>query len=254
MKESQLRSYISNLPIGADAISFGIEEEPPAGAIDPDKIPDGIVTGTNLVEFDGEVDAELRSAVALSLLAAQRVASNDVVVATPDQWLERHNTVLKNLNWMIEGGGSVEQTFDKVDVEVHDAIIPFLTAALGGAAAASSLIVTALKQLQQVNKDSPWITLFDSESRRFEVSEYQFTRVAVEQDRVVMNLAAARFDATFGRKQILFFKITKQHAKFRMANSSMLADAELLRMSSDGLKTKLARLTNKFLLELDIGE
>ena len=254
MKESELRSYISNLPIGADAISFGVEEVTPIGAVDPAKLPDGVVTGTNLVEFDGEVDAELRTAVALSLLAAQRVASNDVVVATPDQWLERHNTVLTNLNWMLEGGGSVEQRFDKVDVKVHDAIIPFLTAVLGGATGAAPLIVTALKQLQQVNKDSPWITLFDTESRRFEVSEFQFTRVAVEEDRVVMKLAAARFDASYGRTQVLFFKITKQSAKFELANSSMLANTELLRMSSDGLKTKLARLTNIYVRELDIGE
>ncbi len=254
MKQSELRSYISNLPVGPDAVGFGIEEEPVIGAIDPDDIPDGVVTGTNLVEFNGDVDAELRTAVTLSLLAAQRVASNDVVVATPDQWLQRHNTVLMNLNWILEGGGSVDQKFDKVNVEVHDAIIPFLTAALGGAAVASSLIVTALKQLQQINQDSPWITLLDRESRRFEVSEYHFTRVAIEQDKVVMNLAAARFDASYGRTQVLFFKITQQDARFQMANSSMLADSQLLRMSSDGLKTKLSRLTDKYITALDIGD
>ena len=254
MRDIELQSYISNLPVGADVTSFGIEEEPPVGAIDPDQIPDGIVTGNNLVEFDGEVDPELRTAVALSLLAAQRVASNDVVVATPDQWIDRHNTVLTNLNWTIEGRGRVEQDFDKVNVEVHDAIIPFLTAALGVGAAASSLIIKALEQLREVNKDSRWITLFERESRRFDVSEFQFTRVAVEVGRVVMHLAAARFDATYGRTQVLFFKITKQDAKFQMANASMVADADLLRMGGEALKTKLARVTNKYVMELDIGE
>jgi hypothetical protein len=254
MKETELKSYISNLPIGPDAISFGAEEETPIGAIDPDRIPDGVVTGTNMVEFDGTVDTDLRTAVALSLLAAQRVASNDAVVTTPDQWLDRHNTVLTNLNWTLEGEGSVNQTFDKVNVEVHDAIIPFLTAALGGAVGASSLIVTALKQLQKINKDSPWITLFLRESQRFEVSEFHFTHVAVKENRVVMKLSAARFDASYDRTMVLFFKITKQNAKFQMANSSMLADSQLLRMSRDGLKTKLARLTNKYVRELDIGK
>jgi hypothetical protein len=254
MKDSELQSYISNLPIGLVTISFGVEEEPPVGAIDPDRIPDGVVTGTNMVEFDGAVDADLRTAVALSLLAAQRVATNDVVVTTPDQWLDRHNTVLTNLNWMLEGGGKVEQTFEKINVEVHDAIIPFLTVALGGAVGASSLIVTALKQLKQVNKNSPWITLFLRESQRFGVSEFHFTHVAVEENRVVLKLAAARFDAYYDRTQVLFFKITKQNAKFQMANSSMLADSQLLRMSRDGLKTKLARLTDKYVRELDIGE
>jgi hypothetical protein len=247
-----LPTYIANLPIGSPALGLAAEDENLVGVIDPNNLPDGVVTGGNLVEFDGEVSPALRTSVALSLLAAQRVATNDQVVANPDQWLNRYLTVLENLNWTVEGGGKVEQAFDSINVGVHQAIIPFLTAALGGPVAATSLIVTALKQLKTMDEDSPWITLFDRESRRFNVSEYHFTRVAVQADRVLLHLSAARFDATYGKTQVLFFKITKQKARFEMVNSRLAADTQLLILSLDALKTKLGALTNDFIRNLDL--
>ncbi len=252
MNKNQIQNYIVNLPIGPNPVSLGLETEEVPGAVDTDQLPAGIIAGSNLVQFDGEIDPILRSSVALSLLAAQRVAKHDTVVADPDQWIERHNTVLKNLNWLIQDSGSVQEQFDKVDITVHDAIIPFLTAALGGPIAASSLIIKALEQLQQVNKDSPWITLFDQESRRFDVSEYHFTRVAVDRDHLAMNLVAARFGASYGRTQVLFFRITKQHATFNLSHMKVSAESELLRITNDALKAKLALLTNDYIRKLDL--
>jgi len=56
---------------------------------------------------------------------AARVAANDHVVTTPDQWLQRHDMVLTNLTgW--EGVGVVVSHFKSINVAVHDHI-PFLT-------------------------------------------------------------------------------------------------------------------------------
>jgi hypothetical protein len=256
MPDEKLRSYISNLPVGGvEATSFDdIEAEEIVGAADINNLPGGIVTGSNLLEFTGETTPELRSSVALCLLAAQRVAANDTVIQTPDEWIDRHNTVLRNLNWVIEGGGNVESTFDTTDVTVHEAIIPFLTAAMSGAVAASSLIVTALKQLKEIDKSAPWITLFDRESRRFGVSEFQFTLVDTSAGETRLSMAAARFDAFYGRTQILFWKIKKQDAKFQMAESVMRANASLLESMNEDLKVKLAIQTKAYIRSLDLGD
>ena len=88
------------------------------------------MTGSNLIQFPADASPELKSSVALSLLAAQRVASNDPVILSPAQWLDRHNTVLQNLNWRNDEGGVAKSQFDSIDMAVHQAIIPFLTAAL----------------------------------------------------------------------------------------------------------------------------
>ena len=252
MPNDNLRSYIANLPVGAMQARREPELESVVTAVDLDDLPDGIVTGSNLIQFPKEASAEIKSSVALCLLAAQRVAANDQVVASPQQWIERHNTVLKNLNWHIESGGAVNSQFDSINVAIHEAIIPFLTAAFGGAVAAGALIITALRQLKEMDKGSPWITLFDRESRRFDVTEYQFSVVEVAGDLVRLRLASARFDASFGRTQVLFVKVNQERAKFDAANQTLSANAGLLAEMNDSLKAKLAGFTKTFIQNLPV--
>jgi len=137
-----------------------------------------------------------------------------------------------------------------VDVAVHKAIIPLLAAAFGGAAGAGILILTALKQLQDMDKDSPWITLFDRESRHFDVTEYQFSVVQVVGDTVHLKVAAARLDASFGRTQVLFFKLKKQNAAFEQASKSYSTEAAILADMNADLKTKMLSLTKSFIRSL----
>jgi hypothetical protein len=149
LTSAERKSYIANVSIGA------IHEVPElrdasVQAVDVNALPNGIVTGSNLLQFPASASGDVKSSVALSLLLAQRVASTDTAVATPQQWIQKHNMVLTNLNWLDEGGGLVESKFDNINVAVHQAIIPFLTAAFGGALAAGALITTALQQLGKV--------------------------------------------------------------------------------------------------------
>lgn len=250
MLKEQMRGYIANLPIGTFRAAPQPEGADVVNAVDIDALPNGIVAGSNLIQFPKDASPALKSSVALSLLAAQRVATDDHVILTPKQWIARHNTVLENLNWLAEGGGEVESQFDSINVAVHEAIIPFLTAAFGGAVAAGALILTALKQLQEMDKNSPWITLFDQQSRRFDVTEYQFSVVEVVDDQVYLKVASARFDASFGKTQVLFFKVTQEHAKFEAANQALSASSALLTEMNDGLKAKLAGFTKAFIQSL----
>jgi hypothetical protein len=264
MANTDVKEVIANLSIGTPeeairASGFGLAPGAPDAAIitavDIDKLPDGLVTGSNLVQFPPEATAEIRSSVALSLLAAQRVASKDSSVLTPKDWFDRHNTVLSQLNWLGDGGGVLESTFNNLNVAVHKAIIPFLAAAFGGAVAAGALILTALNQLQDMDKDSPWITLFDNQSRHFDVTEYQFSVVEIVGDQVKLHLASARFDAKFGQTQVLFFKVNHGTATFESASGSFTQAASLLTEMNGDLKAKLASFTKSFIQSLpdDLG-
>jgi hypothetical protein len=243
------RQYIHTLPVGPIVALEGLEAAD-VQAVDIDKLPNGLVTGSNLIQFRSTASPELKSSVALSLLLAQRVASNDVVVQSPDQWLQRHNTVLENLNWLNTGGGFVNSQFRSINVAVHEAIIPFLAAAFAPAAAAGALILTAIKQLKEMDQNAPWITLFDQQSRRFNVTEYQFSVVEVNNNSVQIKLAAARFDATYGKTQVLFFKITQEHASFQSATGTYSTQADLLVQLNGDLKEKLAGLTGTYIRSL----
>jgi hypothetical protein len=246
MNPEALRSYIANLPVGGPLPAVA-EDDAAVNTIDIENLPTGIVTGSNLIQFPADASPELKSSVALSLLAAQRVATNDPVVLSPSQWLDRHNTVLQNLNWRNEGGGTAKSLFDSIDVAVHQAIIPFLTAAFGGAVGAGLLILTALRQLREMDKSSPWITLFDRQSQHFDVTEYQFSVVEVVGDTVHLKVAAARLDASFGKTQVLFFKLKTQNAQFEQANQSYSAEAALLAEMNADLKAKMMSLTKSFI-------
>lgn len=252
MNHKKMATYIAGLPVGT--IPWGMEDEL-VEEVPIDALPEGIVTGSNLIQFSNDTSPTVRSATALSLLAAQRVAFNDTVLASPDEWVDRHNTVLRNLNWLIDSGGYVDSEFKDLDVAVHEAIIPFLTAAFGPAAAAATLILKALEQLKTMSEEKdPWIKLWDRESRRFEVSEYQFTYVEQEGADAILRLAAARLDAKFGKTQVLFFKVKKEAVNFLASSSTMRGNTELLAAMEGPLKAKLAAQVPIYISTLPIGE
>jgi hypothetical protein len=224
----------------------------PIAAVRIDSLPNGVVTGGNLLQFPDAATPDLRASIALSLLAAQRVAGNDPAVQSPDEWIERHNTVLENLNWISVGGGVVTSTFDSINVAVNQAIIPFLTAAFGPAVAAGSLIITALNQLQAIDTSSPWITLFDRQSQRFNITEYQFSVVEIQGDHVQLKIAAARFDASYGKTQVLFFKITQEHASFELGTGAYSSQVSLQEQMNAALKSKLAAYTDTYISSLPV--
>jgi len=250
MKLEQIQENISALEV--DEIDLATEDEI-VSAVDVNSLPDGIVTGSSLIEFNDGMKAKLKSSVALSLLAAQRVATNDSSVDNPDQWLEKHNQTLQKLSWLVEQDAQLNSEFDSLNVAVHEAIIPFLTAALGPAAVAGSLIIKALEQLKTMDKNSSWITLFDKESQRFEVNEFHFAVVEEVGNQTRLRMAAARFDASYGKTQVLFFKIKKSDASFDARNMSFLANSELLEEMNVQLRVKLRDHARKFIQEMDIG-
>lgn len=248
MSRDDVRSYISNLPIGPFQVPVQTQED--VTAVDIDNLPKGIVTGSNLIQFPDKASPEVRTSVALSLLLAQRVAFADNVIKTPDQWIDCHNTVLRKINWLVERGGTVDSQVKGLDVAVHKAIIPFLTAVLGPAVAVGSLIIAALNSLQSMNQNLPWITLFDQQSRRFDVSEYMFSVVDMVDDQVHLSMASARFNASFGSTQVLFFKLSNEQAQFQSVSESLSAQADLLTDLNGDLKTRLASRTQSFIKSL----
>jgi hypothetical protein len=237
------KNYIASLDVGPQPLRVEIAK----GAEVPkvDKLPEAIIDGSSMIHFPPESTPEIRASVALSLLAAQRVATYDKKVLIPQDWIDKHTDVLRNLNWTVEGGGTVVQEFKTVNARVHQAIIPFLTAAFGGVT--WTLISTALTQLQEMDKDSPWITLYDQQSRRFEITEYQFAVVKVEGNQVHLRLASARFNAEYGSWHVLFFMVKKEHSKFELTTGKLSAQADMLFTMNSLLKEKLAKLTDLYI-------
>lgn len=118
---------------------------------------------------------------------------------------------------------------------------------LGPVGAAASLVVSILNGLREMNKDSPWITVFDRASRHSSGARFQFGFVDVGPDpaSVSIKLLAIAIDASRTITQVLFFKFSKQDAKLRRADGRLGIEGARL----DSIKEAVAARVRPFLIE-----
>lgn len=217
-------------------------------------LPQRVVAGSNLIAFGENTSSTVRSSVSDALLLAQLAAdAKKEAVQTPKQWYAAYRDVLTNLGWRELAYSEVEEEFSSDHSTVHQAIIPFLTAAFGPAATLGSLIITALNQLSEMDKNSKWITLFERESKRLDVTDFQFTAVEKEDADVAVHLAGAILSSKYGRTQVLFFRFQGVESGFRLVKGSFAASEERIESLNDALTKKLEKFIPTFIEALDIG-
>ena len=119
---------------------------------------------------------------------------------------------------------------DDQDAGVHTAILPVLTALLGPAAAATSMVVSVLKGLQEMDQGNPWITIFDRASSHASGAKFQLGFVDADSDggMVTVQLVALAIDAQRRITQVLFFRFSSDHAKLAVAKSNLSVGADRL--------------------------
>lgn len=231
----------------------GIEEAvaaaPATPALDLDKLPPAVVSGTTLIDFSQAPSPAIRAGVSEALLFASRVATTAMKAGdTEDDWLAAYTTNLGKLGFGISGTAITKSSFKKTGVEVHKAIIPFLTIAFGGAAI-GPIILAGLQNLQSINADQPWITLFDHQSRRFDATEMHFAAVSSTDVETTIRYAIARLHYEMTTTSVLFFKVTKGAADFESATKTLTGNNSLLAVLQPALRAKLASLADSFIAE-----
>lgn len=240
--------------VGAGASGLeGIGDQPPK--LDLSTLPPVVVSGTTLVDFSAAQNPVIRSSVSLALLYASRVATvamAKLADSDEDDWLARYNQALAEVGFAVSGSTVVHSSFKKTNVAVHKAIIPFLTLAFGGGAA-GALIIQALKNLQEMDAESPWVTLFDKQTRRFNLREMHFAAVSANEVETTIANAVARLNVDTGSTQILFFKLSKSNANFDSTTTRMTANNGLLAVNEPKLQTKLLKFIDDSITGADVG-
>jgi hypothetical protein len=223
--------------VGVDAGAEFLESNLPQ--LDVSKLPDVVVSGTTLIDFSAAKDATVRASVSLAMLFASRVATKAMTGDDDEEdWLARYTQALTEIGFRLSGMSVTHSFLKKKNIAVHKAIIPFLTLAFGGAAV-GPVILQALKNLQEVDADSPWITLFDKQSRRFDVSEMHFAAVNATETETTIRYAIARLHIETGETRVLFFKLSSTKAQFDSSSTVMTADNGMLAVIEPKLKAKL---------------
>jgi hypothetical protein len=247
------RSFIASAELEPLSPLEAMEADTGPG-LDLDKLPPGVVSGPTLIDFSGVPSAEVRAGIALSMLFASRVANAATRTSgNEDEWLASYTSSLSSLGFAHSGMAVVRSQFNRTGVEVHKAIIPFLTIAFGGAAV-GPVILAALQNLQSMGADSLWITLFEQESKRFDIREMHFAAVSSTATDSVVRYAIARLNVDFSVTSVLFFRITHASAEFQSATTTMTANNSLMAVSEGDLRERLGQMTKKFILAADIGD
>ena len=103
-----------------------------------------VAIGSQLAEFDPAVVAGVRALANNSLLAqlaANKAASQSNDMAT---WYGKYNDTLQNTGWNLAEAEFQNQTIQNKNANVHEDIIPIITAMLGPQVAAVSMVVNVL--------------------------------------------------------------------------------------------------------------
>jgi len=234
--------------VGPSGLS-GTERTPSQTSLNLDELPEGVLSGNTLIDFSGTPSKKVRSGVSLSMLFASRVATKAMKPGdTEDDWLAAYKSNLENLGFNVGGSATIQSKFKKTGVFVHEAIIPWLTASLGGAAL-GPIILSGLKNLKEMDRDKPWITLFDQESKQFNARELHFAAVSESATEATIQYAIARLNFVSSETNILFFKLTNATVDYESTSYSLSANKSLMAVVEPDLKERLANLSKKFILE-----
>ena len=200
------------------------------------------VVGSEVVSFVSGVTAERRDAIVNSSLLAQLVAKQKV--SDPDRiydWYDAYFDVLTNIGWVIQDKSFAVYHENSQNFEAHKAILAVATTLLGAAPTALALVVSALKALESMNENSPWITVFSRESQNAKTARFQIS--LAEQDaagQFFVSLMAFGLEAKSSITQVLFFKAKANDATLRHYAGRVTINTNVLDGISDAIKAKLS--------------
>jgi hypothetical protein len=208
------------------------------------------VVASNLVTFADKTPVAVRNDVGHWALFAQLAASK----AFPNKdavrdWMDFYINVLTTTGWEVVGDVSNETTEKVVGSTVHEKILELVAVALGPVPAAAGMVKLALQALQAMNKNSPWIRLFnrraeDAKSCGLQIADCEADDAGAVTLRGVEYLVEAHQTLT----QFLFFKFTANDAKLYQRTRTLALSAENRQKFSAAVAQKiLDRITDNIL-------
>jgi hypothetical protein len=244
--------YLRSIELpSARARSAGEEVTPPAFVASPQVV----TVASQLCEFTSSVAPSTRSTLSNCLLLAQLAADKAFGSPASDiyRWYDKYHEVLRNSGWLLADIDFREQALSVDGAFVHKEIIPVITAFLGPAATAGSLILQVLNSLNQMQQDEPWITLFQSESQSLKGGKFQMSLVDTNAngDAEARHLSVS-VEASQRVTQVLFFKLRGQATRLQRAESVMTMSPTALSKAGPIASARVAEHVADYIMNVDI--
>jgi hypothetical protein len=214
-----------------------------------------LAVGGQIAEFSPAISPELRGDLSNCLLLAQLAA--DKAAGSPAQdvrsWYQTYSSVLRNTGWLVSEGDFQEQAVSADGVFVHKEIIPLLTAFLGPAVAAVSLVVQMLNSLSAMQQNQPWITLFQSESQTLNGAKLQVSLVDKNANGdAAVNLLSVGIETSQRITQVLFFRVSRQSTRLSKTTGTMTMSPAMLARIREVVQAKVAQHVFDNIANIDI--
>lgn len=210
-----------------------------------------LAVGPNLVEFGPGSDPALRPAVTDALLLAQLAADRSAAATSPTAWYDAHRAVLGNVGFRSAGLTHTAQDLSTSDADLHEAILPVITAAFAGAAI-PAIVMATLQQLSAASENRPWIKVFERESRRFQARQFQISMVDGDPASQTITMLGFALDITQSETQVLFFRHARDTAAVERIEGRFGAENGTLAGIAPDLAAKLAERRHAYLQALEI--
>ena len=178
-----------------------------------------LVVGSGLIAAAQNVPQQTREDLVNCTLFAQLAAS--AAVTDPQriaEWYAAYFKTLTAIGWAQSDTQFEEYDFKSKTAEAHKAIIKVLSVLLGPAAAALTVVQTVLEALQSMNENSPWITLFDRQSKTGKSARFQVATAQIDPGGL-LQVALVGFELVVKASltQVLFVKYASNSTRLRYA-------------------------------------
>lgn len=216
--------------------------------------PQVVEVGAQLAEFTDKVPSELRPLIANTMLLAQ-LAANKASSDTPNvfDWYGKYRSVLENVGWTVQGSEEEKREVTQKNAGLHKALIPVIASMLGPQVAALSLIVRLLQGLQEMDAQSPWITLFDRASQHARGAKFQISYVDADSGgSPTISLLCFAIEAERTVTQVLFFKFSSEKADLHQSTARLLVTRDRLQTDQQLIENKVGAFIAEFVNNIEI--
>jgi hypothetical protein len=124
---------------------------------------------------------------------------------------------------------------------------------LGPAAAATSLVLSVLSGLESMDRDSPWIAMFDRASQHASGAKFQVSHVdASEEGDPRISVLCFGVDAKRIVTQVLFFRFSDDSAELKQAQAGLSMSHARLLASSEGIAGRVRPFVADYVKNIEI--
>lgn len=253
--EQETLDYIASADLADEVVVRSLDADEPMFGLE-EATRQGAVVDSNLATWPEGTPLAVKNAVAAWMLFAQRAASAKV----PDKddtvgWFDAYLDTLQKTGWVLRGQRAAWQQENVHGFVMHEKILQFITVALGPVPGALALVTAALTSLQQINKDSKWITLFDRRGREAKAVGFSLTSCEASSDgSAAMNAADFRVHAEQTMTQVLFFKFNSREAKMFYRGTVLDLSQHVLSTYGPAIQARVDALIADNIAVIDLGD